>query len=261
VAQGNAAAGSGNWVIVGIERYPGSNGVLERSSQPVPRERRDQGEIRSFGCFESARAPMPARNEHVNVVHVIRRLTLPIATALVLGLLVADTPRTAALAASRAGGPSGVIAFASDRAGTSNVYLASADGSALRQLTHTGGYSPAVSPDGARIAFLRDGAVYVVGADGRNERQVVAWGFDPAWSPNARSLAFVRAGDIYVVSADGTRERRLTRDARPQDVNTLSGLPSWSPDWSRIVVVTTDPGYAPNPGHPGTGQVVATFYH
>jgi hypothetical protein len=26
-----------------------------------------------------------------------------------------------------------------------------------------------------------------------------------------------------------------------------------------IVVVTTDPGYAPNPGHPGTGTVVATF--
>jgi hypothetical protein len=28
---------------------------------------------------------------------------------------------------------------------------------------------------------------------------------------------------------------------------------------SRIVVVTPDPGYAPNPGHPGTGTVVATF--
>jgi hypothetical protein len=29
--------------------------------------------------------------------------------------------------------------------------------------------------------------------------------------------------------------------------------------WGRIVVVRTDPGYGPNPGHPGTGTVVATF--
>jgi hypothetical protein len=26
-----------------------------------------------------------------------------------------------------------------------------------------------------------------------------------------------------------------------------------------IVVVHTDPGYGPNPGHPGTGTIVATF--
>jgi hypothetical protein len=26
-----------------------------------------------------------------------------------------------------------------------------------------------------------------------------------------------------------------------------------------IVVVKTDPGYAPNPGHPGTGTVIATL--
>jgi hypothetical protein len=29
--------------------------------------------------------------------------------------------------------------------------------------------------------------------------------------------------------------------------------------WGKIVVVRTDAGYAPNPGHPGTGAIVATF--
>jgi hypothetical protein len=29
--------------------------------------------------------------------------------------------------------------------------------------------------------------------------------------------------------------------------------------WGKIVVVRTDPGYAPSPGHPGTGKIVATF--
>jgi len=35
--------------------------------------------------------------------------------------------------------------------------------------------------------------------------------------------------------------------------NTINGT------WAKIVVVRTDPGYAPNPGHPGIGTIVATF--
>jgi len=37
--------------------------------------------------------------------------------------------------------------------------------------------------------------------------------------------------------------------------STISG------DAKRIVVVKTDPGYSPNPGHAGTGTVVAEFCH
>jgi hypothetical protein len=29
--------------------------------------------------------------------------------------------------------------------------------------------------------------------------------------------------------------------------------------WGKIVVVKTDAGYSPSPGHPGTGKIVATF--
>ena len=35
--------------------------------------------------------------------------------------------------------------------------------------------------------------------------------------------------------------------------STISG------DSKHIVVVKVDPGYAPSPGHPGTGTIVATF--
>jgi hypothetical protein len=37
--------------------------------------------------------------------------------------------------------------------------------------------------------------------------------------------------------------------------------PTISGDDKSIVVVKTDPGYAPNPGHPGTGTIVAEFCH
>lgn len=29
--------------------------------------------------------------------------------------------------------------------------------------------------------------------------------------------------------------------------------------WAKIVVVRVSPGYSPSPGHPGTGNIVATF--
>ena len=38
-----------------------------------------------------------------------------------------------------------------------------------------------------------------------------------------------------------------------QSGSTVSGT------WGSVVVVHTDPGYGPNPGHPGTGTIVATF--
>jgi hypothetical protein len=37
--------------------------------------------------------------------------------------------------------------------------------------------------------------------------------------------------------------------------------PTISSNTVRIVVVQTQPGYGPNPGHPGTGTVIAEFCH
>jgi hypothetical protein len=37
--------------------------------------------------------------------------------------------------------------------------------------------------------------------------------------------------------------------------------PSISGNTVSIVVVQVNPGYAPNPGHDGTGTVIATFCH
>jgi PKD repeat protein len=45
----------------------------------------------------------------------------------------------------------------------------------------------------------------------------------------------------------------LVTSAVTQSGSTLNGT------WGGIVVVHTDPGYGPNPGHPGTGTIVATF--
>ena len=96
-----------------------------------------------------------------------------------------------------------------------------ADGSGQRKLT--GGKlavdgSPAWSPNGRKIAFVRDG-VYVVNADGSEERRLTRIGDTPTWSPNGQKLAFRSAltsgpngnSEIYVVNANGRGQRRLTR--------------------------------------------------
>lgn len=111
-------------------------------------------------------------------------------------------------------------------------------------------YSPAWSPDGARIAFGSvnslnelDPEIYVVDTDGSNmERLTNNIGFDmePAWSPDGARIAFMSTRDgsweIYVMNADGSDVEPLT--------NNGGGNPAWSPDGARIAFASTSDGSA-----------------
>jgi RTX calcium-binding nonapeptide repeat (4 copies)/WD40-like Beta Propeller Repeat len=76
------------------------------------------------------------------------------------------------------------------------------------------GVNPAWSPDGRSIAYAdpRDG-IHVVAPDGTNDRRIAA-GDRPAWSHDSSRLAYDRQGSIFVASADGSGERRLTAGER-----------------------------------------------
>lgn len=86
------------------------------------------------------------------------------------------------------------------------------------------GYAPAWSPDGARIAFVTRGNLWVADEDGTHSGKLTDQADQPAWSPNGRRLAFTRGGFVWTIRADGLDERRLARGAHP----------AWSPDGQRL---------------------------
>ena len=119
----------------------------------------------------------------------------------------------------------GPIVFQSSRAGNPHLFRVEPDGSGLRQLTTTGGnLSPAVSPDGTRIAWVRDGDLWTMAADGSDQRRVTATG---AASPPCRTGAGAVAGPF--TARPGAPDRwqcGIRFDPRVSAVPLTRGLPA-----------------------------------
>lgn len=173
-----------------------------------------------------------------------------------LVVAIPDTP-TPSPAPTPMGGGSGQIAFASDRSGTTQIWLMNADGTGEPiQITDvtTGACQPSWSPDGLRLAFISPcesneeiypgAGIFIINVDGTGLTPLptVPWGdFDPAWSPDGNFIAFTS------LRTTG-RPRIYLIDLRDDTVTRLSGQysydrqPAWSPDGTKIAFVTTQKG-------------------
>jgi Tol biopolymer transport system component/DNA-binding winged helix-turn-helix (wHTH) protein len=98
--------------------------------------------------------------------------------------------------------------------------------------------SPALSPDGAQVAFSWVGEsgqnldIYIQRIDSSEKVRLTddpAPDEQPAWSPDGRTIAFFRKGELHVIPAIGGPSRRIA-------AATGQGI-SWSPD-SRAVAVS-----------------------
>jgi tol-pal system beta propeller repeat protein TolB len=126
---------------------------------------------------------------------------------------------------------------------TYGIYTVNTDGTGQQQLVAQSGkftYSPSWSPDGNRIAFVSDGALYVVNANGTGLTSIASDPsgiFQPAWSPSGTKIAFMkyRKGtnrlEIYTVNANGSGLTQLTNNGSN---DASDGHPSWSPDGTTI---------------------------
>ena len=145
----------------------------------------------------------------------------------------------------------GKIVFSSSRpqlahknpVGSSNMFVMNSDGSGLRRLTQDGRLElyPTWSPDGHQIAYGRGWDIWVMDADGSNQRNLtrrgpenardLLWDFTPSWHPDGNRIAFERFSfeteetHIYVINIDDGQIKKLIENA---------WIPHFSPDGSRI---------------------------
>jgi Tol biopolymer transport system component len=142
------------------------------------------------------------------------------------------------------------VAFASERAGSRDLFVIGVDGGGLRQVTSGPAVDdwPSWSPDGTRLAFgsTRDdpaGDIYTVPADGGTPTRLTAdpaADTQPAWGPARIAFTTTRfhpAGDVVLMAETGGAVTRAVPD--PGD----SSEPAWSPDGARLAFTT----HAPDP--------------
>ena len=127
------------------------------------------------------------------------------------------------------------------------VWLAEVAGSAPRKISE--GSSPAVSPQGDRVAFVKGGQIWWarLSDSGATEELVHAHGFNSSlrWSPDGNRLAFVsdRGDHAFVGVLD--LASRVVSYAEPSVDRDME--PAWSPDGKRLAFIrlAASPGEVP----------------
>jgi len=132
------------------------------------------------------------------------------------------------------------VVFVASSQGT--IVLLTGTGNVVKTFGH--GESPAFSTDGSRIAFIRDGDVFMIGIDGRGLTRVTrteAREESPDWSPDG-SLVYAsdRGGQLELyVQKPGARPRQITDPSQRWQEDRS---PAWSPDGRWIAFASNRPG-------------------
>src|SRR5215207_2147310 len=118
------------------------------------------------------------------------------------------------------------VAYTAEAAGARQLFILSLRGGYPLQLTASEKpiSDPQWSPDGRRLAYVRDNALHVLEANGSRDVEATAHpaGISaPRWSPDGRRLAFVsrRRGwsQVWLVDAPVPRRGRPAREPKPPE--------------------------------------------
>lgn len=198
----------------------------------------------------------------------VRRLALSVVAAAAVGS-AASTAGTIPKRESDPA-PAGAIVFTRKDSGRPSLYVMRPIGSGARLLIRNAAEA-AISPDGRRMAFVRNDEIWVMRLDGSGQRQqwrvsappTGRWNKDrePAWSADGGAVYFSRfevehnnevSASIFSVRADGKRLRRLIT-AAPSEHGECHGDPAPSPNGRIVAYDDTECE------HGGSGGIRAVF--
>jgi serine/threonine protein kinase/Tol biopolymer transport system component len=164
-------------------------------------------------------------------------------------LLTETITLTPTAVATPMGGGSGQVAYASDRSGSPQIYLASLTSDEIFQMTDIpeGACQPSWSPAGDRLVFVSpcdgsnevypESSLYLINSDGSNLVPLPTspgGDFDPVWSPDGNTIAFtsLRSGqmEIFIFDLSAQSSVQITQGAP----NVESHQAAWSPDGTQI---------------------------
>jgi Tol biopolymer transport system component len=189
--------------------------------------------VKSLACGDMDKSDMP-RMKTRRVAPLVFTLTL----VCFFGLLANSRAQGAdqfALVVFYSAGCSGLCN--EEGGGVASAFVVMADdGSIVGAVTNNpSDGAPSWSPDGAKIAFGRNGDIMVVDFPGGipvNLTNHPADDTGPAWSPDGAKIAFASNRDgqaeLYLMNTDGTGTVRLTNSIG------VLGAPAWSRDGTRI---------------------------
>lgn len=73
---------------------------------------------------------------------------------------------------------------------------------------------PIHSPNQQKIAYTKEGDIFLADSDGTNERKIISSlenDYSPHWSPNSRWIAFIRDGDVWAANIVRTEMIQITQ--------------------------------------------------
>jgi Tol biopolymer transport system component/Zn-dependent protease with chaperone function len=176
-----------------------------------------------------------------------------------------------------------IVAFTSQEKGKNQLFTVTVERPDVKQLTEDGGAQPAFSPDGKKIAYVKEkpqqtenrkSDVWVIPAAGGTPVQVSdlpmrATG--PIWSPDGKLIAFTRKStlidmskDICIVPVSETGKPETSHTQIKLPLATWDFLAGWTQD-NKIGVLLTNPDHYAIYTVPASGgnatQVTAQGYY